>query len=90
LTIRASTIGHQPEHSADFLEREAELAAAADEHQPRQVLTAIEAMPASAARRSGQDADALIVADRLDVDAGPHRQRADSQVPLRSHAKKTS
>ncbi len=61
------------EQHPDFLERESELAGSADEAKPPHVLLRVEAMAAFAADRIGHQADALVVADRLDIASGALR-----------------
>src|SRR3546814_560441 len=75
---------HQCEQSAHLVQREAELATAADEGQPFDVPGIVNALAARAARGLGHDADPLVVADRLDVDTRATRQISDA-VRLRSY-----
>src|SRR6516162_2990210 len=70
----------QAEQLADLLDRKAEIAAAPDKVEAPHETFSIEAVPARAAGRRRQQADALVVADRLDIAAGaggepPARQR---------------
>src|SRR5260221_12262004 len=80
------------QQAAHLFERESELAAAADEIQSLQVILAIDAMAAGAARRLRQDAGALIEADGLDVHArapgeGADREDRASRNRDRGHAR---
>ena len=52
---------------ADFTEREAKLPCPADEAQPRYIVGIIAAKPAARPMRLRQQADPLVIADRLDV-----------------------
>src|SRR6516164_2899864 len=60
----------EAEQLADLLDRETEIAAAPDEVEAPDQTLPIEAVPAGAAGRRRQQADSLVVADRLDIAAG--------------------
>jgi hypothetical protein len=70
----------QAEKIADFIEGETEFAAAPDEHDPPQVVIRVEAVSPLRSRRRRQNPDLLVIADRLDVDAAPPRQLANSKA----------
>lgn len=59
----------QIEQSADLVKAEAKPSALADKHQPFQLACIVVPLAAGAARRLRHDADALVIADRLDIDA---------------------
>jgi hypothetical protein len=67
--------------ASHLIEREAKLTRAPHKHQPRDV-AGIEAAIASVPARRRQYANALVVADRLDVAAGAPRQFADRNAVL--------
>ena len=67
----------QVEQGADFLDREAQVTRMAHEGQPRPVRLAIAAVIGRGAMRFGEQSDALIIADRLDIGAGHPREFAD-------------
>src|SRR6516162_1357036 len=73
----AAVLGGQREQCADFAEREAELASAADESERPAFGPAIDPPAAGGAPRRGQELNPLIIADGLDADCGPSRQLAD-------------
>jgi hypothetical protein len=57
----------QLEECPDLVDGEAERPSPADEGQPLEVLGPVEPIAARAPQREGQEADPLVVADRLDV-----------------------
>src|SRR5258708_3883916 len=65
------------EQGPDVLDRKTELARPADETQYSRVPDAKDTPAAGGARRRGQHLDPLVIADRLDVDAGAPRELAD-------------
>src|SRR5204862_7174882 len=70
----------QPQVLLDLREREAEALRLLDRADEAHGLRVVGAVPARAAHRLGQEAPALVVAQRLDVDAGPLRHLADPHV----------
>jgi hypothetical protein len=72
----------QLEQGPHFIEREAQFARATDENEPPHIGIAIAAIT-SGAIRHGQQANALVVADRLDVPAGSTGEFANSHTGLR-------
>ena len=75
------TFGRQAEEGTHLIEREAEFACPAHERQPPYVLGAVAAV-AAAASGGRQQADAFVVADRLDVAAGPAREFTDRDAAM--------
>ena len=94
LTTGIGAAVDQVEQLPDLLDRETEIAAAPDEVKPPDETLPIEAVPAGAAGRRRQQADALVVTDRLDIAAGaggepPARQRLGGyRKELARHHKK--
>src|SRR5262245_56060509 len=82
LDLRAGVVAaiHEPQQIAHLIERESKLPTATDEVQAHQFVVTVNAMTAGAARWFRQDADALVEADGLDVDAGALRKRANGQA----------
>jgi hypothetical protein len=69
----------QAEQLADLLDRETEIAAAPDKGEAPDQTLPIEAVPAGAAGRRRQQADSLVIADRLDVATAADGERATRQ-----------
>src|SRR6516164_9837423 len=67
------------QQSADLVERESKLPAAADESEAHQLLLPVDAMARRAARRFREDADAFIETDGFDIDPRPPRKRSDGE-----------
>src|SRR5262249_24315469 len=67
----------ETQQAAYLVEREAEFPAATDEAQPYQQVVIVDAMATRAALWLGQNADALVKADGLDVDRGALRKLAN-------------
>ena len=64
-------------------EREAELPAPADKAQALHMLLAVQPVAPVAPGSPGHQSDALVVADRLDIAAGPLRKRPDDEAGCR-------
>jgi hypothetical protein len=67
------------EQGADVVEAEAQFPAAPYEGEALHLFGVVGAMPALRARRLRHNADALVIADGLDVDAGPAGYLSDRQ-----------
>src|SRR5262249_20141485 len=81
----------ESEQGADFVQRKAQLPSTPDESEDARFLRSIDAVPAGGASRRGEHLDFLVIADGLDVHAGPAREFADrhairSQSRDRAHA----
>jgi len=70
LSAGVSAAVDQAEQLADLLDRETEIAAAPDKVEALYEILAIETVAAHTARWRRQQANSLVVADRLDVAAG--------------------
>src|SRR5262249_1105523 len=81
LPARISAPVNETEQLAYLLDRETEIAASPDEVEPPDEALSIQAVPAHAAGWRRQQANSLIVADRLDIAAGAGRECAASQRP---------
>jgi hypothetical protein len=68
------------EKRAHGLQRESQIASAADEAQVLEVILAVMTVTAHRARGCRQQANALVIADGLDVAAGALGQRADAEA----------
>ena len=69
LRTRVIVAIHHSEQFPDFFERETQISASKDEIQASDEGLPVEAMPALTARRRWQDADLLVISDRLDITA---------------------
>ena len=63
----------EPHEGPNLIQREAELPSSPDEAQPRNVAGIIAAKPATGPARRWQQADPLVIADRLDLALGSPR-----------------
>lgn len=73
---RIGVVG-KAEQRADGVQRKAKLARVADELEPIDLTAVIQALIALRAPRRGQQADLLVVSDRLDLAAGGPRHLSD-------------
>ena len=73
LLARHVGIFGQPQQAADLFQAETQVPAAGDEPDPGDVLLRVRPVPAAGAVRAGQQADTLVVADRLQMAAAGSR-----------------
>src|SRR5712691_446040 len=83
--LRARTLAlvGQLEECPDLVDGEAERAGTADEGQSLEMVRPVQPITAGASRGRGQEPNALVVADRLDIAAGPLRKRPDDEAGCR-------
>jgi len=80
-------IGGEPQQVSYLVQGEAELAGPADKDQALYVFARVDAVAARRAFRLRDEADPLVIADRLDVAAGAPRRFADADL-VSSHGSK--
>src|SRR5208282_5326244 len=80
VAARTAAIAPQGQESADFRNRKPEPARPPDETELVDVAFAVVAVGVAAARRGAQQADRLVMADHLRMDAARRRRRADIHV----------
>ena len=75
----AALVG-QLEEGPDLVDGETERARPADEAQSLEMVRPVQPITAGASRGRGQEPNALVVADRLDIAAGALRKRPDGEA----------
>jgi len=80
LGARALALVGQLEEGPDLVDGETERARPADKGQSLEMVRPVQPITAGASRGRGQEPNALVVADRLDIAAGALRKRPDGEA----------